>query len=206
MKADVVTVLLWLQEFSNCSCVEAGSNGRYSEAKEGKCEADCGLLALFLTFMFGIVMLAFTSNVPALSATLRCVSDKQRSFALSLQWIIVRCLGSIPGPIIFGRVIDETCIFWKESCDAEQGACYYYDNNEMSNYFLALTLGCKVVSIITLILSLVLYKPPPGKDVIEIVTNVDPVLHTPVTNPSLKGIELEADCERKNGHTVRVET
>ena len=112
-------------------------------------------------------MLAFTSNVPALSATLRCVSDKQRSFALSLQWIIVRCLGSIPGPIIFGRVIDETCIFWKESCDAEQGACYYYDNTDLSNYFLGMSLGCKSLALAFFVLSWLLYKPPPATDVIK---------------------------------------
>ena len=98
---------------------------------------------LFLAMLVGI-----TPDVPVLSVTLRCVPDEQRSFAVSLQWIIVRCLGFIPGPIIFGAVIDKACLFWKESCDDETGACYYYDNADLSNYVLALALSCKGATLI----------------------------------------------------------
>ena len=154
-----------------------------------------------------IILLSFSTDVPGLAATLRCVPDEQRSFAVSLQWIVARCLGTIPGPILFGRVIDETCIFWKESCDDEQGACYYYDNEEMSNYFLALSLCCKVVVIIMFVLSLVLYKPPPAtdaKDVVVVATDND--AKSGVRNPSFKELEHDADNERKNGHTAAVGT
>lgn len=59
----------------------------------------------------------------------RCVEDEQRSFALGLQWIKVRLMGTIPAPLIFGALIDESCVLWHESCDTQAGgACLVYDN------------------------------------------------------------------------------
>lgn len=63
----------------------------------------------------------------------RCVHDNQRSFALGIQWIKVRILGTIPAPMIFGTLIDNTCILWQESCD-DAGNCLVYDNHYMSKY------------------------------------------------------------------------
>jgi hypothetical protein len=61
----------------------------------------------------------------------RCVQDDQRSFALGIQWIKVRLIGTIPAPMVFGALIDETCILWQESCHEENGACLVYDNQYM---------------------------------------------------------------------------
>ena len=77
-------------------------------------------------------------------------------------------------------------------------------NEEMSNYFLALSLCCKVVVIIMFVLSLVLYKPPPAKDNVVVVTSDN--AKSGVRNPSFKELEHDADNERKNGHTAAVGT
>ena len=61
----------------------------------------------------------------------RCVQDDQRSFALGIQWIKVRLIGTIPAPMVFGALIDETCVLWQESCHEEDGACLVYDNQYM---------------------------------------------------------------------------
>ena len=26
------------------------------------------------------------------------------------------CLGTVPGPIIFGKVLDQSCVLWQENC------------------------------------------------------------------------------------------
>ena len=44
--------------------------------------------------------------------TLRSVPLAQRSYALGLQMGLIRVLGAIPGPIVFGILIDKTCILW----------------------------------------------------------------------------------------------
>ncbi|KAG7248993.1 hypothetical protein CRUP_021298, partial [Coryphaenoides rupestris] len=82
-----------------------------------------------------------------------CVPDSQRSFGLGIQWIVVRTLGSIPGPIAFGSVIDLSCMLWQDKC-GEQGSCYLYHNTAMSRYTLAL-------GIIFFLLASILYQPPP---------------------------------------------
>lgn len=64
----------------------------------------------------------------------RMISDHLR---WSLQWIKVRLLGTIPAPLIFGALIDESCILWQESCDKDAGgACLVYDNFYISRYVL----------------------------------------------------------------------
>ena len=133
------------------------------------------------------MLVVTTPSVPFLSVTLRSVPDEQRSFAVSLQWIVLRFVGFIPGPIVFGAVIDEACLFWKESCDDETGACYYYDNANLSNYVLALALSCKGGAVLLYVLSLVLYKPPPAADVTDIVEADDPTSSSGVSNRSFDG-------------------
>jgi organic anion transporter 4A len=91
----------------------------------------------------------------------RCVDDKIRSFALGIQWIVVRIFGTIPAPIIFGRLIDESCILWQqESCGNEGGACILYDNKNMAKYMLFLALTGKALSVLFFFLSSFYYIPP----------------------------------------------
>jgi solute carrier organic anion transporter family, member 4A len=63
----------------------------------------------------------------------RCVQDSQRSFALGIQWIKVRLLGTAPAPLLFGIFIDESCILWETtSCGSGKGSCRLYNNYLMS--------------------------------------------------------------------------
>lgn len=89
----------------------------------------------------------------------RCVHDDQRSFALGIQWIIVRLLGTIPAPMIFGTLIDDTCILWQESCN-DAGACLVYDNHSLSRYMLSLALIAKICSTVFFLGASWSYVPP----------------------------------------------
>ena len=51
--------------------------------------------------------------------------------SLGIQWVVVRLLGTIPGPVLIGAVIDSTCLLWQTDC-GEQGSCRAYDNFWMS--------------------------------------------------------------------------
>lgn len=96
----------------------------------------------------------------------RCVPDKQRSFALGVQWVIMRTCGSIPGPMIYGAVIDFTCLFWLYPCgnNSEEGACYFYSNSLLSSYLFVLSMSCKVASVTFYGLAMLLYKAPPEEE------------------------------------------
>uniref|UniRef100_A0A8C7IHQ6 Solute carrier organic anion transporter family member n=1 Tax=Oncorhynchus kisutch TaxID=8019 RepID=A0A8C7IHQ6_ONCKI len=125
------------QVYSGCSCVVGGNvtSGQEGLALDGKCTSSCSHMPAFLTFLFIIISFTFLCSIPALTATLRCVPDNQRSFGLGIQWIVVRSLGGIPGPIAFGSVIDISCLLWEDQC-GEQGSCHLYQNSAMSRYTL----------------------------------------------------------------------
>ncbi|CAB1335918.1 unnamed protein product [Coregonus sp. 'balchen'] len=150
------------QVYSGCSCVVEGNVtlGQDGLALDGKCTSSCSHMPAFLTFLFIVISFTFLCSIPALTATLRCVPDSQRSFGLGIQWIVVRSLGGIPGPIAFGSVIDISCLLWQDQC-GEQGSCYLYQNSAMSRYTLMAGIIYKVLGTMFFLLASVLYKPPP---------------------------------------------
>ncbi|KAH8409881.1 hypothetical protein KR009_000300 [Drosophila setifemur] len=158
-----------VKRYHNCSCV--GSVGWVDDgisqsisrpdATNLKCDSTCQSLPVFVGLCFILMVFTFLATMPALSATLRCVQDEQRSFALGLQWIKVRFLGTIPAPLIFGSLIDESCILWQEACDEEAGgACLVYDNFYISRYMWLLALICKLCSVIFFLCAWCFYEPP----------------------------------------------
>ncbi|XP_055599366.1 solute carrier organic anion transporter family member 4A1 [Uranotaenia lowii] len=150
--------------YRECSCINGtfGSDEpfRSFEAVNTMCESQCNHLWIFVALCFLVMFFTFLATMPALSATLRCVHDDQRSFALGIQWIKVRVLGTIPAPMIFGRLIDETCILWQESLCEDHGACLVYDNAFMSKYMLLLALIGKACSILFFFGAWFYYIPP----------------------------------------------
>lgn len=153
--------------YQNCSCIATmlaeGDVITDAWAVEGKCESSCQqLLAIFLPLFAMIIFVTFVTSMPALSATLRCVPEKQRSFALGIQWMLFRCLGMIPAPVLFGALIDRACLAWQQQpCNSEEkGSCFTYDNWSMGTYFLILVFCCKGLSLLFFVIALFLYRPP----------------------------------------------
>ncbi|KAK3850220.1 hypothetical protein Pcinc_043064 [Petrolisthes cinctipes] len=126
-----------------------------------KCPSTCSLMPIFLAIFFVVMMLTFIISLPALSGTLRCVPDSHRSFALGLQWIVIRLLGTIPGPILFGSLFDNTCTLWQNTC-GRGGACRSYDNFYMSRYMMGTSILFKFLSTILFFLAWWLYVAPPS--------------------------------------------
>lgn len=90
--------------------------------------------------------------------------------------------GSIPGPILFGKVIDVTCVLWQDRCGGE-GACYFYNNMQMSYNLLAIGLVFIVLSVIFFALALVFYnaKPAVEEDNMLTVTANGSSIHSSLT-------------------------
>ncbi|XP_068085065.1 solute carrier organic anion transporter family member 4A1 [Anabrus simplex] len=156
--------------YTNCSCI-VGPPRNHSHSDEDSpiqyeainqmCSTKCPYLWWFVVLAFMTMFFTFLGTMPALSATLRCVQDDQRSFALGIQWIKVRLLGTIPAPMLFGGLIDRTCLLWQESCD-DNGACLVYANKYMGRYMLALAFIGKAASLLFFFLAWWFYIPPSG--------------------------------------------
>lgn len=71
--------------------------------------------------------LVCTTYLIIFSSRCRSVSEEERSFALGMQFVIFRLFGYIPAPILFGNLIDSTCLLWKSTCGEKGGRCLIYD-------------------------------------------------------------------------------
>ncbi|XP_055964108.1 solute carrier organic anion transporter family member 4A1 [Sorex fumeus] len=142
------------QEYQGCGCAAGPTTA-------GRCAAPCPAKALLLLALFALIFFTFAGSVPALTATLRCVREQQRSFALGIQWVVVRSLGGVPGPIAFGWVIDRACLLWRPGCGG-RSSCLLYRNAALSRYMLATGLAYKVLGFTLFATACFLYKAPPG--------------------------------------------
>ncbi|CAL4120916.1 unnamed protein product, partial [Meganyctiphanes norvegica] len=165
-----------MKKFTGCSCIaqtpgisdgmdniSIGGSSHFGSdtALRHTCPNACNLMTVFMLIFFVIMLITFIISLPALTGTLRCVPDDHRSFALGLQWIVVRLLGTIPGPILFGALIDNTCTLWQETC-GKSGSCRSYDNFSMSRYMMGISLIGKALSTILFFMAYWLYIPPPN--------------------------------------------
>lgn len=57
---------------------------------------------------------------------LRAVEPRDKAFSQGLALFLASLFALIPGPIIFGRLIDNACLVWNFKC-GRQGNCQLYD-------------------------------------------------------------------------------
>ncbi|XP_010213552.1 PREDICTED: solute carrier organic anion transporter family member 2B1, partial [Tinamus guttatus] len=128
--------------YTYCSCIS--ENGLAGSAKPGTCGTSCSHLLLpfvVLSCLAGI--LASTSHTPSFMLILRSVQPEDKSFAVGMQFMLLRVLAWMPSPVLFGSAIDTTCILWEKKCD-KNAACRYYDNDLFRHRYLGLQLFFEV--------------------------------------------------------------
>lgn len=77
----------------------------------------------------------------------RSVNEEERSFALGMQFVIFRLFGYIPAPILFGNLIDSTCLLWKSTCNERGGRCLLYDIEQFRYRYVGLCGGIKILAL-----------------------------------------------------------
>uniref|UniRef100_A0A8C4FHB9 Solute carrier organic anion transporter family member n=1 Tax=Catagonus wagneri TaxID=51154 RepID=A0A8C4FHB9_9CETA len=154
--------------YQNCSCIKrkieiipTPSSSDF-EAKAGKCSVQCKNLPIFLGMFFAAIVFTFMAGTPITVSILRCVNQNQRSLALGIQCTLLRLLGTIPGPIIFGIAIDSTCVLWDINKCGIKGACWVYNNIRMAYMFMAICVISKIFTVFFNGCAVFLYKPPPS--------------------------------------------
>nr|XP_055068317.1 solute carrier organic anion transporter family member 2A1 [Misgurnus anguillicaudatus] len=132
-----------VQVFRNCQCIpDMGT------AKPGPCANSCPHYLLPVMFIISIAgLIASLTHNPIYMMVLRAVPSEEKSFAIGVQFLLLRVLTWLPAPALFGMTIDSTCIWWKTACGRKQG-CGYYDNNLLRNRFLGLQVSYKIVGIL----------------------------------------------------------
>ncbi|KAJ6630890.1 Solute carrier organic anion transporter family member 5A1 [Pseudolycoriella hygida] len=156
--------------YTNCACVHAnitnvyngvgGSQAQASVAREdfaevtvvpvaraGPCTTPCRTIYPFLILLFFMTFIVASTQMPLLMIVLRSVSEEERSFALGMQFVIFRLFGYIPAPIVFGNLIDSTCLLWQSTCGEKGGRCLIYDIETFRYKYVGLCAFIKIVAL-----------------------------------------------------------
>lgn len=87
-------------------------------------------------------------------------------------------LGTVAGPVIIGRLLDNTCIVWRKDCKGSSLSCWLYNIFGMTFSLYVTIVVTKVFSIFFCLMALALYRPPvlahePITDKVVVVNNVN---------------------------------
>ncbi|KAG1944825.1 solute carrier organic anion transporter family member 3A1 [Pimephales promelas] len=133
------------QNLTRCSCISEYND--FATAVPGKCPRR-GCKEAFLTFLCVICacsMIGAMAQTPSVIILIRTVSPELKSYALGVLFLLLRLLGFIPPPLIFGAGIDSTCLFWSTEC-GERGACLLYNNVTYRHLYVGMAIVLKIVA------------------------------------------------------------
>lgn len=133
------------QNLTDCTCIS--SENRPATAIPGKCPIP-GCQEVFLIFLCIICVCSLVgamAQTPSVIVLIRTVSPELKSYALGVLFLLLRLIGFIPPPLIFGAGIDSTCLFWSSDC-GDKGACLLYDNVQYRHLYVSLAIILKGVA------------------------------------------------------------
>ncbi|NXD45356.1 SO2B1 protein, partial [Copsychus sechellarum] len=112
--------------YTGCSCITGPGPAGF--ARPGTCGTGCShLFVPFVVLSCLAGILASTSHTPSFMLILRSIQPEDKSFAVGIQFMLLRVLAWMPGPVLYGSAIDTACMLWERRCE-RRAACRYYDN------------------------------------------------------------------------------
>lgn len=145
--------------FDNCACL---SNTELSSpllsgtsapidgmVKDGICTVDCQstfFMLLGVLFIFSLV--GSTTRIPNFLLSLRSIEVRDKAASITLTVSILSLLAFLPSPIIYGAIMDETCILWDTTSCGETTHCLVYDTDRMRNYMALMPSVCLILTLL----------------------------------------------------------
>ncbi|KAK7115648.1 solute carrier organic anion transporter family member 2B1-like [Littorina saxatilis] len=133
--------------FADCSLAGA------REAEVGFCSPGCYLLIPFIVVQVLSSAISSTTITPCYVTILRTMSEHDKTLGLGLLSFTMSLVGFMPGPIVYGAVIDQACLIWSSSC-GKTGACALYDVTRLRHNYIGVEVGGKAVALLLLALAL----------------------------------------------------
>ncbi|GJQ65789.1 hypothetical protein Trydic_g11957 [Trypoxylus dichotomus] len=118
-----------IKSFTNCSCTDPNNI-----LKDGPCLNGCfESFFIFVCISFVLNFMGSSGRISSILVNYRSVDINDKSFAQGLALWMISLMALIPGPILYGIIIDSTCLVWNESC-GWSGNCFTYDRSKMRIY------------------------------------------------------------------------
>jgi len=138
----------WLEEASPGLAASLAGEP-VSEAVPGWCEVPgCKAQAAYFFITVGVVsILASTGRVGNVLVALRCVEVRDKSLSFGFQTVFMSLFAMLPSPIIYGAIIDNTCLLWQEEC-GETTNCLLYDTDLLRTYLMYTTAAIMSIGVL----------------------------------------------------------
>ncbi|XP_056010854.1 solute carrier organic anion transporter family member 2B1-like isoform X4 [Ostrea edulis] len=135
--------------FTNCSCI---SDGR---AEAGLCDERCSNLIPWSIFIFLHGIIGGLIIAPNIIAVIRSVDDRDKPAALGLNTCLGSGLAWGLSPILYGKVLDASCLIWQYPCSSS-GACELYDFRSLRLSFHGTSIAMKFAALVCTICLVIL--------------------------------------------------
>ncbi|XP_063703660.1 solute carrier organic anion transporter family member 74D isoform X2 [Culicoides brevitarsis] len=100
----------------------------------GACLKGCATgFYIFTTVSALINIFGASGRIGNLLVNYRCVTKEDKSITQGMILMMISLFALIPGPIIYSRVIDSTCLVFTEEC-GKKGTCQIYDQKTFRYY------------------------------------------------------------------------
>lgn len=163
--------------FGNCTCLsplnplgtidgfsDTNSTDTMNTVISGPCAVNCGYrFIIFLMVLCTMHFLGSTGKIGNILVNYRCVATKDKSFAQGLSLVLVSLLAFIPGPIIYGAIIDATCLVWNQTC-GQKGNCWLHHKDD---FRLHLNITAAGLTTVGMLLDVVVWRLGRGLDLYE---------------------------------------
>lgn len=109
-------------------------------ATPSPCPVDC--LHNFYTLLIVMCIIKFITGTEIATnflLGLRCVEERDKAVSIGLTSAIIKFCAVIPSPILFGYILDHSCLLWGKTC-SKKGNCWLYDN-DIIKYTFNITAG-----------------------------------------------------------------
>ncbi|XP_069675274.1 solute carrier organic anion transporter family member 74D-like isoform X2 [Periplaneta americana] len=128
--------------YGNCSCIGEDGGGW---ATEGQCPVDC--TTKFTIYLVARCILTFfgsSGRAGNVIVQFRCVAEDDKSMSVGFTEVLICALALIPGPVVFGVLLDSACLVWGQTC-GESGNCWLYNGQKLGYLVNFTATGCLII-------------------------------------------------------------
>ena len=83
------------------------------------------MIVMFILSVFGSM-----GRIGNVLVALRCISVEDKSLSMAFNVVFMSLFAMLPAPMVYGTIIDNTCILWQEECGSTTN-CLLYDTDKL---------------------------------------------------------------------------